>query len=605
MIDLNAEVLKMFLLFLFMFATLLNAENDYNELEPIVVTVTRTPVEMHSFSRNVIVISQDDIKKNGFENFEQILNFAAGIDIQAREQEIQSDISIRGASFEQAIVMIDGVPLNNPQTGHHNMNIPINMSDIEQVEIMPGQSSSLYGSGGFGGTINIITKTSAKRNINLSFEYGSFNRYKFTSGGATKLGNLNMFYSYIKTKSDSFQYGTEYDVTSLNTKLFYSIDEKRKGCITLYYGYSGKDFGAYDFYTPGKDFPSKEKSYNHIGYLSFNKKWSGLYFEAKTYYNRASDDFILTRENPELYHNIHYTDKYGIDIMSSFELTKNVFLTALVNRNIDKIDSSNLGKHYRKSVGIVNEFLFSDKLWGINLSSRVDLYDNSQNYYSPTIGIYYWIAENLKFRSSVGISYRIPSFTELYYYDGVSIGDDQLEGEKNHSYEFGFDWFLKNIIFKNTLFLRDDYNLIDWVERNSKYYAENINRLRFYGIESEITFSLNQKIKLTLLNSYIGVKSYKDYVSKYGLNNVKNQTSLNLYFPILFDIDTSINISYKIREDRRYTLTSIYMSKNIIRNLSLYFRGKNIFNERYEEIKGVPQARREFSAGIKLILGQI
>lgn len=587
---------------LILFTTIsLNAQVTYNELAPIIVTATRSPVEKHTITRNVIVITKEEIKKGGFENLDELLNSVGVVDVQSRYQDVQSDISIRGSNFEQTLIMIDGVPVNNPQTAHHNMNLPLTLNDIERIEIMPGHSSSLYGSYGFSGTVNIITKSIEPKNVRLALDYGSFNTYSFSDSGNFSFKNLYLSYSYIRTESDGFRYGTEYAITKLNSSVFYSIKENQG--IKLYYGYTKKDFGAYDFYTPGKNLPSKEKIYNHFAYIRFNRILSSLYFDTRIYFNKAYDDFILTREDPEYYHNTHYVYRYGVDSAWGINIKKNIQLTLILNRNIEEIDSSNLGNHSRKSFGIGEELLFNFRDWGVNLSSRLDWYDDNEKYYSPGIGLYYWLSKSTILRASSGFSYRVPSFTELYYKSPVNVGDENLKAGKNYSYEIGIDWFGKIFVIRNTLFLRDEFDTIDWVEIKPKtWYAQNIDRIKFYGAENEIVFVIKKDMKLALRNQYIRTESDINYNLKYGFKETKFQSSLSFYFPLIYRINTGINIIYKFKDSESHTITSLYFNKPITKNIGIYFKGKNIFDERYEEIKGVPQPGRELKAGLEVKL---
>ncbi len=575
------------------------AENNYY-LDTIIVTATKKPVESHSITRNVIVITKEDIQENGFKNIEEILNFLGLVDVQSRYQNIQSDISIRGTTFEQSLILINGIVINNPQSGHHNLNLPITLNNIERIEIMPGHSSSLYGSYGFGGTINFITKDFHPQNVNLSISYGTFNTLESSVALSYSFKRFDISINVSKEKSDGFRDDTDYDIFKANISTIYSF--KKDENLKLLYGFISKDFGAYDFYTPGKNLPSTEKIENNIFFVSLTKRLNRFYIQPQLYYNKSYDNFILTKDNPDFYHNIHYVDKYGADFILGFNLIENLNITAVINKNTEKIDSSNLGKHSRKNFSIGTEILYNLERFGINVSLRNDFYSNNEKLYSPGIGFYYWITYKLKLRGAGGISYRMPSFTELYYKDAYNIGNQNLNSEKNNSYEMGIDFFEKMFVLKNTLFYRNEYNVIDWVERDSIWYAENISQIKFYGVESELILFLLKNVKFTFRNLYIYANSTKNYVSKYGLNYTSNQSSFLIHFPFVFNIGTSICTVYKIRKESDYAITSLYFSRETLKNVKLFFKAKNIFNEQYEEIKGIPQPGREIKFGMEIKL---
>lgn len=584
---------------IFLFSNIYAGTNIVSKPQRIIVTATRTPVETHLLPRNVIIITKEDIAKNGFENIDEVLNYCGLVDVQSRHQNVQSDISIRGSTFEQSLIMLDGVVLNNPQTGHHNMNLPVTLANIERIEIMPGHSSSLYGSYGFGGTINFITKNFHTQKVNLFLKCGSFNTFGSSIGVNYYKNNYSLSVNMEKEKSDGFKYDTDYDIFKINISALYSFSDNEN--IKLYYGMITRDFGAYDFYTPGKNLPSQESIENNVILLSLTKKINKFYLQPKLYYNKSFDNFILTKDDPDYYQSKHYTDKYGADFILGCYITEYFILTTIINHNIEKIDSSSLGKHERISFSFGNEFLYNLKNFGINFSLRNDFYDN-EKYHSPGIGFYLWLNNSLKLRGSYGFSYRMPSFTELYYNSPVNKGNENLKAEKNNSYEIGADLIRKQFVLKNTVFYRDEYNLIDWVGRDEIWFAENINQIKFWGLENEFIILLFSNTKLIIRNSYIQANTEKKYISKYALNYTKNQTTFMLNFPVIFHINTSINTAYKIRKEQQYAITSIYLNKEILRYYSISFKVKNIFNEQYEEIKGISQQGRQFLLGMKVYI---
>ncbi|MBU1077856.1 MAG: TonB-dependent receptor plug domain-containing protein, partial [Spirochaetes bacterium] len=289
----------------------------------IVVTAARTPASEHLSVRNVIIISRQEIEESGFQNLDEVLNYSGMVDIVARHQNVQSDTSVRGTTFEQSLVMIDGVVFNNPQTGHHNLNLPVTLNDIDHIEIVPGQSSSLFGSYGFGGTINVITRDHLPSKVLLSFRYGSFNTIGSAIGLNYSFDRISFSFNAEKERSDGFQYDTDHDILRINTTAgyYYNSDDS----IKLNYGMILKDFGAYDFYSPGSGLPSRETIDNSLISLNVTKRFNSLYLQPKLFYMEGSDDFILTIEDPGYFRSSHDTVKYGMDILLSINVTD--FLT--------------------------------------------------------------------------------------------------------------------------------------------------------------------------------------------------------------------------------------------------------------------------------------
>ena len=188
-------------------------------------------------------------------NFQDLLEYNSGVDIKQRGPNgVQADISIRGGSFEQTLILIDGIKLTDPQTGHHNMNLPISFSQVERVEILKGQGSQTYGANAFSGVVNIITKKNAANNLNLDLSGGENNYYNLGINGSLKLGNTNHHLSINKSKSDGYRYNTEFDNYNLSMNNSFNLSNS---VVNTLIGYTDKNFGANSYYTTR--FPTKPK----------------------------------------------------------------------------------------------------------------------------------------------------------------------------------------------------------------------------------------------------------------------------------------------------------------------------------------------------------
>ncbi|HOK40762.1 MAG TPA: TonB-dependent receptor [bacterium] len=574
-------------------------KENYYELEPIVITEKIQDEIKTSLTRNIILISDKDIEKYGVNSIDKILNNYVGIDIQSREKGVLSDISIRGSNFEDVLVMLDGIPLNNPQTGHFNLNIPVSITEIERIEIMPGNSSALFGSYGYSGTINIITKKRENKEIEGIISYGNYKTYYLNSLIAYPLNKIIISGNGEYIKSDGFSYGREYEIKNVNSSINYEITKDDK--LRIFYGEIKKDFGAYDFYTPDRNLASKEIIENKILKFDYEKKIREKIMKIKLYLNQAEDDFILKRENPTYYHNHHKSKKYGGEILFGFKISDLLFYSILLASNNDSIKSNRLGIRERENIGLGNEIIINKKNSSINLSGRLDIYRN-EKYFNFNCGYYNWIDNNIKIRLNIGNAYRIPSFTELYYQDPYNYGNSKLKAARNISYEIGSDIYYKKYQIRNTFFIREENNFIDWVGNTDTgpWYAENIkDDLLFYGIENEINVLLT-KTKIILRNTYISIKDKKNYISKYGLNYTKNQIVLLIERSLLYGIKTLSSFTYKKRNKNDYLITNIDLRKNIERDTTIFINIENIFNKKYEEIKGIKESERRINSGINL-----
>ncbi|HMA87091.1 MAG TPA: TonB-dependent receptor plug domain-containing protein, partial [Desulfosalsimonadaceae bacterium] len=149
------------------------AAERYHELDPVVVTGSHAPARLSEYGVSVSVITREDIAVLPADNFTDVLEHVNGVDVRQRGAGgVQTDIGIRGASFEQTLIMVDGVAISDPQTGHHNMNLPVTLSDIERIEVVKGPAARIYGPNAMGGVINIITRDVKENAIGGRAAYG-------------------------------------------------------------------------------------------------------------------------------------------------------------------------------------------------------------------------------------------------------------------------------------------------------------------------------------------------------------------------------------------------------------------------------------------------
>ena len=120
--------------------------------ETVVVTGGALPIAFRELPRTVRVVTRDEIANLPVGTVTDLIRLVASADVRARgPRGIQADFSVRGAGFGQVLVLVDGVRVNNAQTGHHNSDLPVTLDDIERVEILLGPGSSAFGADAFGG----------------------------------------------------------------------------------------------------------------------------------------------------------------------------------------------------------------------------------------------------------------------------------------------------------------------------------------------------------------------------------------------------------------------------------------------------------------------
>jgi len=574
------------------------------ELEPVVVTASRVPSTFSSVARNVIVITRGEIESTHVQSVQDLLEYASGVDLRQRGPHgVQADVSIRGCTYEQTLILIDGIKVNDPQTGHHNLDIPLQLEDVERIEILKGHGSRLYGPNALGGVINVITRTGDKKRIGLNGvtgDYGLFNA-GFQLSYPFKI--TKHYFSISWRKSKGYIHNTDFNICNgyyhLTTKL-------GSGKANISIGYMDKEFGANSFYS--NLFADQwEHTKTKFILTGINIRNSHITFSPRVYWKNHEDNFILDRKDPNWYKNHHEKDIYGFEFQSV--LSSHLGVSAFGGElGKDRIKSNNLGNHSRNRGGFFFEHRF-DPFKNLSLTFGTNAY-----YYSdwgwnvwPGVDLGFQFLGSLRFYSSVGRSFRVPTYTELYYDSPANKGNPDLKPEEAWTCELGLKLRERQLRLDFAIFRREGSNLIDWArpDANTYWEARNITRMNTSGLELNFCFNhikhrcfpfKQVKIDYTFLKSD---KEIKNFESGYVLDYLKHQLILDIEYPVIFQFRQNWKLRYEERVDgKKYYLCDIQINR-IFKNMELFVKVTNIFNTCYTEIRGIPMPGRWATIGIK------
>ncbi|MBI5662331.1 MAG: TonB-dependent receptor [Ignavibacterium album] len=579
----------------------------YN-LKEIIITASRRPVLSSSLNRSLIVVVDSQINKTPVNSVADLLQYTGGVDLQTRGiNGVQGDVNIRGGTFEQTLILIDGIKITDPQTGHHNLNIPISLDITERIEILKGEGSRIHGPNAFSGAVNFITKKELIRKLKAGIAAGQNGFYSGSILGCYSWENWGNKILFEKLKSNGYRENTEFDIFNI---IYTSNLSFSSGVMNLYFGLTNKRFGANSFYS--SKFPlqaeyTKTKLLSIGGEFEFNR----FTVSPKLYWRRNNDEFVLNKFNPGFYRNLHETNVYGVEMQLSYKYSLGdiSFGGEFIK---DKIISTNLNSHQREKKGIFLEHNFN-KLKNINivLSGFAYNYSFIDWQFWPGLDIGYQLTGNIRFHASVGKAFRIPTYTELYYIDPVSSGNANLKHEETFNFESGIRFDHSLFEFNLSLFFKDGKNIIDWVRvsDNAKWKAENITRTDTKGYE--INFFIKPYIYIkhfpvSLINlSYTFIDSDRkttNFQSRYVLDYLKHQLILMVAHQFFYDI----NFFWYMRLEKRvafanHFLTDLRLNKTID-NFDLYINITNLLNNTYEDILGVPLPQRWIIGGLKFNL---
>ena len=584
--------------------------DESQRLDRIIVTPSRIQSAPGESGRSVTVLDPGMIQMSAYDAIQDVIGDIGGIDIRRRGPEgVQSDVNIRGATFEQNTVMIDGIKLNDPQTGHYTMDLPLTIFDTGRAEILKGPASSLYGANSFGGVINILTPPPEGKKFIVDAIGG---QRDYFSGGASlsyPIGPVKNRFSIDWSRARPYIPDTEFNIMNFSDSALINTDF---GVYDFFFGDSIKDFGAGSFYS--NLYPNEEELTDTRFFKAGGEIECGsLKIEPKVYLRRHYDKFELDKNTAGWQTNYHTNYTYGSNL--DF-VTENQFMDVAYGFELaeDRIFSTNLQKHDRERTGLYLEASprIYDRLY-LNAGIRQDTFSDFKMEYSPSANLKYAVFDFLDIRSSAGRSYRVPTFTDLYYTDAANIGNADLKAESSWTYEAGLDYKSGPVKGSVGYFMRDSSRTIDWtrVSTNDPWRASNIGSLETNGVESSIEIT-PQNIKKDfpisrLFVDYTGLDEFDkhDYFSKYALDYLKQHITGGIEYKLFgFTNYWVLNYKKRVGSANSAVVVDTKLTKDIIRKKNLVFEAflevTNLFDSDYSEQSDIPMPGRWLKSGVRL-----
>ncbi len=586
---------KFFLIFNFLYFSQICFAGNVIELDEIHLFESFGIFEKLGFS-NVEVITKEDIEINKHRVINDLIEEAKGVDLVTRGNfGIQDDLSIRGMGFEENLVMIDGISLNDPQTGHFNLDLPLSIYDLEKVEIMRGAGSSIYGSNAMGGVLNFITPSPEADSLKLRTIYGAKQLNLQNISLDRRNPFLNFHISYEIGSSASYRPETEFKKENFFSKFNFN---EIIGSPSLIVALNKKDFGASTFYSSNYT-QQEEHTKLNLYILSLNFSTDNFKVSPKFYYRRHWDKYFLDRSRYDWYKNIHRNYITGLKVPLDFKL--GVFKINLGFEGVkEDIKSSSLDKHSRNRISFFSNIASpTDEKLFFNFSIRLDDYDKYQTQLSPGLYLGYKINEKDNVFLSLQKGYRVPSFTELYYLSPANIGNSNLNVEDSVNIETGFKRKDEMCEYGVSVFKIYSYNMIDWAKNVSSdaWVAENISYISSSGIEAWCGFE-NFKFSYSFLDS-----DYKSdaVFNKYVANYIEHKFNLSREFKFK-KFDFNITSSYQEKSKRSgFFNVDLHLKRDVKSKDALFtfFLGvNNLTNSNQVDIQGVALPGRWIYAGL-------
>ncbi len=639
----------------FLYANKLQSQEiDKVNLSEIIVTSSRIDQKSSETGKHISILSSKEIEELPATSVDELLRYVTGVETQSRYGfGTQADISMRGSTFSQVLILVDGVRLNDPLTGHFNHHVPLAFSDIKQIEILRGPAAAQFGPDAVGGVINIISKTFSNNfnneGINSSGKllYGANQSYIAQAGISFTKEKFKINVGVTKNKSDGETlnnpnhpaisedslYNAFFDVQNVSFSAAYKFNDKFS--LKLRSAFDLRDFSAKYFYTRSTYDESVETVEKFWNQLQLSYAGAKSYTTADFIYQKTTDDFVF---NTLFTPNSHTTD------FGQFQLNHNRNLTDGLKLNIGgqidqrKIESNDRGNHDDLHAGI-----FAMLGWKLNNKTnltfglRGDQDDNYGFELNPQLNVAHSLNKNLILRASGGRSNRAADYTERFISNnlpslspGRNLGNPNLNAEKAWSGEVGVDYYAdNNFTLRGTVFGRTATDVIDYVLTNSNelpfdtsflapnsdyFFTKNLESVNTVGFELESFYNvpLSNDLQLKLNAGYIFINSFNDeeVLSKYIANHAKHKvnfgTRLNHKRFSWLVQGLWKNRNSDLAEAIGTTLESDYFVVNTQADINLFQKNiwgtlqvQNVFDKEYADILGSPMPGRWWMLGVR------
>ncbi|MFK7972471.1 MAG: TonB-dependent receptor plug domain-containing protein [Bacteroidia bacterium] len=632
------------------FSTFIFSQSDTSYSDTVKVFASRIPSKIYETGRNITVISQAEIAQLPATSIDDLLQYIPGIEVQSRNGfGVQGDITMRGATFTQILVLIDGMRLNDPLTAHFNNNIPVSMAEIERIEVLRGAAAAMFGADAVGGVINIVTKGSQQQSqdqseISGGLDYGQHQLVSARQGFSIQRGRLHVGGGFamnqsagepvdaIITENDTLApYRNFFDIKTVSTSLSYRFNNGWS--LRARTAFDHRDFSARYFYTASTFDQSTETVNNWWNQLHVSHVGKASKTDLNVGYKRNTDVFVFNPNFPST--NEHLTQYLNIQLNHRWTLDDKLALQVGTQVDRRSIESNDRGDHQDWHAGVFAVALYQPtKRLNINGSLRLDNDANYGTELSPQLNVS-WVLPKVVFRSSIGRSIRAADYTERFVSTnlqnlspGRSLGNPDLLAENGWSQELGMDIQVRPFwTIKATGFLRQASRLIDYVSAKTEdiprsdnlrpdadyFFAQNLFDVQTAGFEFEswMRKKLSAQSRLSWSLGYTWINTSNDlgivpvYISSHAGH------LLNTSFIYTSDIfDLSLNGRYKVRDIREaqainsrleesYMVWNARVGVKLSKVVGLNVQVQNLFDTQYQDILGAKMPGRWLMAGVR------
>jgi outer membrane cobalamin receptor len=574
--------------------------------QSVSVTTTLDPFPLAESDRSVEFLAPGDERplKNSVVD---VLRLDPSLNLQARGGNgVQADLSVRGTTFEQSLILLNGLRINDPETGHLNMDIPVPLDAVGRIDVLHGSGSTFYGSDAIGGAVNLLTERPEPGFSLIASSgvgnYGSLEQHLSASYAA---GRVAEQFTGSRDTSDGFIADRNYSSNAVALESWLTL---KPGTMDVLLAVSDRPYGANLFYGP---YDSWERT---KGWFASVQQQIGERTAASFGYRRHSDMFVLFADQPEVYENNHITTSYEGAVRRVDAVRSKATLSYGVEADGNAIRSNSLGEHGRKQgAGYANLSLRDLGRFSLSVGAREEVFSGGGSVFSPSVAGAFAVTPALRLRGAVGHGFRLPTYVDLYYSDPSTIGNPDLRPESSWSYESGIDWSPRDgrLTMTATAFYLQQKDSVDYSKQllatpaltfAEPWQAVNVQNLNITGVETTVRVRLTERQRLQFSYSAAHAASppanlMSEYAFNYAAQNAIFGWSGELPWTWGHQVSarTQVNIVQKTMQTA-YPLWDVALERNAGR-LRPYLRLLNLSNTGYQEIPQVPMQGRTVMAG--------
>ena len=614
-------------------------------LDEVSVTGSRAPLTKSQAARMVTVLDRQDIAQAPVQSVNDLLKYAVGVDVRQRGPiGAQTDISIRGGTQDQIILLLNGINICDPQTGHNAMDLPVDLSDIVRIEVIEGPAGRIYGSSSLVGAVNIVTTSRGESQIHAeggSYGYANVGiRYSL----APHLSHLTSSLSGSYSRSDGY---SRCKAGTLNTDFSgakgfyqgqYEDDDVR---LNWHLGIADKGWGSGTSYATPKW--QADNQYEHTTKLytaiQGETKRGRLHFAPSIYWNQNRDRYEGYRGEPEkMKYNYNRTDVYGVSMNAYFDWKAGRTAFGAELRNEDLV-SGNLGeplsqthhisgtdRDYTLGVNRTNisgylehNLLLKNLTISAGLVAVKNTWSNMNITVYPGVDISYRPTPSWRLHAAVNTSLRMPSFTEMYYKLQGYKADPHLKPEEMTAIEAGGSYTKGNLSVNATAWYHQGRNMIDWIMDTSLgddavWQSVNHAKVNSVGFEMAAQWSMFH-VPCSIRYSYIDQSKEQEanIVSQYALEYLRHKLIANAQVPLVSHLTLGVNLRWQDRvgqytdfegqpkDYEPYALVDARLTWQQPR-YKVYLEANNLLDTSYHDFGLVEQQGRWIIAGFSVKL---